>query len=170
MTSKRFFNFQLEFHSEVMLFGSTRIEKLKVLELTRVWKVGISNNSSLGRIWEQKSLSSRNCSSISEKNLKLRSPLERYRTMVSNGTLKEDQSQLEAIKRLEILQDRLKSHKIRPSNDETKENRSEIPTGLYLYGGVGSGKTMIMDIFYQSCDTISQKRRVHFDGKYSLCF
>lgn len=35
------------------------------------------------------------------------------------------------------------------------------PKGLYLYGSVGCGKTMLMDLFYTCCKTES-KRRVHF--------
>ncbi|TPX55235.1 hypothetical protein PhCBS80983_g05500 [Powellomyces hirtus] len=35
------------------------------------------------------------------------------------------------------------------------------PRGLYLYGDVGTGKTMVMDLFYNS-NQISRKRRVHF--------
>ncbi|KAH6593314.1 hypothetical protein BASA50_007522 [Batrachochytrium salamandrivorans] len=35
------------------------------------------------------------------------------------------------------------------------------PNGMYIYGDVGTGKTMIMDLFYQSIN-ITRKRRVHF--------
>lgn len=40
---------------------------------------------------------------------------------------------------------------------------SQLPTpqGLYLHGGVGSGKTMLMDIFYDSIP-VRRKKRVHF--------
>ncbi|KAJ3305077.1 Lactation elevated protein 1 [Kappamyces sp. JEL0829] len=35
------------------------------------------------------------------------------------------------------------------------------PRGLYIYGGVGTGKSMIMDLFYDSV-SVDRKRRVHF--------
>ena len=38
---------------------------------------------------------------------------------------------------------------------------SSAPRGLYMYGGVGCGKTRLMDLFY-SCVTSPQKRREHF--------
>jgi predicted ATPase len=37
----------------------------------------------------------------------------------------------------------------------------DVPKGLYLYGGVGSGKTVLMDMFYDSVPT-KHKKRVHF--------
>eukprot|EP00842_Homolaphlyctis_polyrhiza_P004596 jgi/Hompol1/5137/HPOL_000842-RA len=35
------------------------------------------------------------------------------------------------------------------------------PNGMYLYGDVGTGKTMLMDLFYESIQT-NRKRRIHF--------
>ena len=37
------------------------------------------------------------------------------------------------------------------------------PKGLYLHGGVGTGKTMLLDIFYDSVPT-EKKKRVHFNA------
>ena len=40
---------------------------------------------------------------------------------------------------------------------------SNLPKGLYMYGDVGSGKTMLMDIFYDTLPhNITSKTRVHF--------
>lgn len=45
--------------------------------------------------------------------------------------------------------------------DLGKEAAIRGPTGLYLYGGVGTGKSMMMDLFYNTME-IKRKRRVHF--------
>ena len=38
-----------------------------------------------------------------------------------------------------------------------------LPKGLYMYGDVGSGKTMLMDMFYDTLpDNITSKTRIHF--------
>jgi protein AFG1 len=53
-------------------------------------------------------------------------------------------------------------------SDKTKDNTASsihvpgAPQGLYMYGGVGCGKTMIMDMFYEEAPTNLNKRRVHF--------
>ncbi|CAM6090968.1 unnamed protein product [Calypogeia fissa] len=42
-----------------------------------------------------------------------------------------------------------------------QQNAQNSPQGLYIYGGVGRGKTMLMDLFYDKVN-VSKKRRVHF--------
>lgn len=38
-----------------------------------------------------------------------------------------------------------------------------LPRGLYLYGDVGSGKTMLMDLFYDTLpNSVRSKTRIHF--------
>lgn len=40
---------------------------------------------------------------------------------------------------------------------------SNLPKGLYMYGDVGSGKTMLMDLFYDTLPhSVASKTRVHF--------
>lgn len=44
-----------------------------------------------------------------------------------------------------------------------KNTPIKTPKGLYLWGSVGCGKTMLMDLFYENCEIPNQhKRRVHF--------
>ena len=47
------------------------------------------------------------------------------------------------------------------SKPDKKKVQFKTPKGLYLYGDVGSGKTMLMDLFHDTCH-VSQKHRVHF--------
>ena len=42
-----------------------------------------------------------------------------------------------------------------------KPKKLASPRGIYLYGSVGCGKTMLMDFFHDTCD-VEQKQRVHF--------
>ncbi|KAJ3481369.1 hypothetical protein NLI96_g7707 [Meripilus lineatus] len=45
----------------------------------------------------------------------------------------------------------------------TSLSPDQLPQGLYLYGDVGTGKTMLMDLFYNNLHPhIKRKRRVHF--------
>jgi len=40
---------------------------------------------------------------------------------------------------------------------------SDLPKGLYMYGDVGSGKTMLMDLFYETLPSnVISKTRIHF--------
>jgi protein AFG1 len=44
-----------------------------------------------------------------------------------------------------------------------QEIPDNLPRGLYLYGDVGSGKTMLMDLFYETLpSSVKSKTRIHF--------
>lgn len=43
-----------------------------------------------------------------------------------------------------------------------KSRQNNVPLGVYIYGAVGGGKTMLMDLFYNCCD-VKKKMRVHFN-------
>lgn len=83
-----------------------------------------------------------------------------YLQKVRELDLKVDSLQLEAIRSLQEIIDQILVNK------KTKFGflkRSLYPSvkGLYMWGGVGRGKTFIMDIFYNNLP-IEQKRRQHF--------
>jgi len=94
-------------------------------------------------------------------------PLTQYRTRLANGDLRADSAQALAAEKLESLHHALAGY--RPETGPVgwkarfglARRRIEPPQGLYLYGGVGRGKSMLMDMFFRTV-AVEQKRRVHF--------
>ena len=77
-----------------------------------------------------------------------------YEDLVSNEKLIDDPAQKELLVELDSLQEKVTTR--------SRAWFSKKPVhGLYIYGSVGSGKTQLMDIFFQSLDT-SNKIRLHF--------
>jgi len=73
-----------------------------------------------------------------------------------------DDRQLAAIDELEIFWRQLVEFKSKRDQFLGRSLLSpNVPNGLYLWGGVGRGKTFLMDGFYQ-CLPFQRKRRVHF--------
>ena len=75
-----------------------------------------------------------------------------------------DPAQLDVIARFEDLQAGIAAQKPRRGLLRTMFLRSGPPgplKGLYIWGGVGRGKTFLMDLFYEHLE-IEQKRRIHF--------
>ncbi|MHA7871947.1 MAG: cell division protein ZapE [Hyphococcus sp.] len=87
-----------------------------------------------------------------------RGPRPRYDALVDSGALDVDPAQEDAADRLQSLHDALKSYK---SGNGLFGRRSAPPRGLYLWGGVGRGKTLLMDLFFNNT-AFSPKRRAHF--------
>ncbi|MBR9824602.1 MAG: cell division protein ZapE [Alphaproteobacteria bacterium] len=86
-------------------------------------------------------------------------PIELWRQRVAAGSLTADADQERAAQRLTDLSERLKSWK--PGHKPLFGKPKPAPKGLYLYGGVGRGKSMLMDLFYEEAST-EPRRRVHF--------
>ena len=91
------------------------------------------------------------------------SVLERYHALVAAGELKADEEQAVAAQRLDQLQQELEAapQKAGLVDRLLKRERAIVPRGLYVWGNVGRGKSMLMDLFH-SCLNIPAKRRAHF--------
>lgn len=73
-----------------------------------------------------------------------------------------DDSQLAALARLERLDDGWRAYKAQRSNALKRLlARPPVPRGVYLWGGVGRGKSFLMDAFYAAVPVL-RKTRVHF--------
>src|SRR5438067_6360747 len=93
-------------------------------------------------------------------------PAALYRERIAAGEIHADPAQERALARLERLHDALRDY--RPGAERggllgwlgLAEARP-IPKGIYLWGPVGRGKSMLMDMFFAAVP-IERKRRVHF--------
>lgn len=91
-------------------------------------------------------------------------PLERYQAALATGDFSEDAVQLAAVTYMDNLY-----HEIIKSQDSSGsgwfsslfKSKPVMPKGLYMWGGVGRGKTWMMDMFYESLP-IKRKMRMHF--------
>src|SRR5690606_30714832 len=93
-------------------------------------------------------------------------PLEAFRARRRAGELKPDPAQELAAEKLQSLHHALAGYS--PAVEGgwkarfgLSRRREEPPLGLYLYGPVGRGKSMLMDLFFASVP-VAAKRRVHF--------
>lgn len=95
--------------------------------------------------------------------------LDRYDAMVAAGTFDRDPAQEAVAERLSELADALAEHGRDGGNGKTgmigrlfkRREKERAVKGLYLWGEVGRGKTMLMDMFYETV-SIEAKRRAHF--------
>jgi cell division protein ZapE len=88
-----------------------------------------------------------------------------YKQKVDNALLKEDEAQLAVISDLQEVKNFLENNlaEWQPFGRMFKWTLQEPQyiQGLYFYGSVGRGKSMLMDMFFESVE-IQHKRRVHF--------
>ena len=82
--------------------------------------------------------------------------IDRYEARIGSGQLTPDPVQAEAAAALDDLAHRL-------ANRKTGGwfSKAETVTGLYMWGGVGRGKSMLMDLFFEHAP-VATRRRVHF--------
>ncbi|ELQ3994844.1 AFG1 family ATPase [Enterobacter bugandensis] len=105
--------------------------------------------------------------------MQILSPASRYQLALNEGTHQPDDVQREAVNRLEMIYQALTA---KPAEVEQsgglkaafgrllgkKAPQAQAPVrGLYMWGGVGRGKTWLMDLFYLSLPG-ERKQRLHF--------
>lgn len=86
--------------------------------------------------------------------------IEQYRSRIAAGELKHDTLQEAAAARLQHLAGELKHYK---PGKRRFFRRPQPPRGLYIWGDVGRGKSMLMDLFFDHAP-MAKKRRIHFNA------
>ncbi len=95
------------------------------------------------------------------------SPRQKYQEKIRSGEFQEDPGQAQVVEHLEQLFLQLTQRPAPPGllqNLLSKIRRQPAeprPKGLYIWGGVGRGKTMLMDLFYD-CLPSQRRLRMHF--------
>ena len=88
-----------------------------------------------------------------------------YQSLVASGAIEADAAQARAAETFAALEERLANY--RPARKQGLLGRlfadktDAPPRGLYVYGEVGRGKTMLMDLFFEQSQ-VEHKRRAHF--------
>ncbi|NIY91287.1 cell division protein ZapE [Vibrio diazotrophicus] len=96
-------------------------------------------------------------------------PKQRYEQDLKRSDFQQDEAQAMAVNALDNLYhqliDYLNTPVVKPSRWQKllgkKEEKPQLPKGLYFWGGVGRGKTYLMDTFFDALPT-DKKMRVHF--------
>jgi cell division protein ZapE len=86
--------------------------------------------------------------------------------MVAEGRIEADPAQRQIVATLDALAGRLEAHRLARKGSAlgwlfSKKAPQEAIRGLYLWGSVGRGKTMLADLFHAGLG-VQRKRRVHF--------
>lgn len=100
-------------------------------------------------------------------------PLALYRARVASGRLARDAAQEEAAARLDRLWHELEGYEPPAAEGlarslfgrlgfrRIRKDAAAKPRGLYLVGEVGRGKSMLMDLFFETAP-VAEKKRIHF--------
>ena len=86
--------------------------------------------------------------------------LDSYTEKVREGELRDDDAQAIVVAQLGRLAQALDARERRGAIGKLL-GKNGTPKGIYIYGDVGRGKTMLMDMFFAALD-VQAKRRIHF--------
>lgn len=90
-----------------------------------------------------------------------RGPLTIYQSLVASGDYQADPAQYQAAKQLDRIWCELNAHRLSGWWWSIRGKQAKPVKGLYLWGGVGRGKTWLMDLFFDSLAR-PDKQRIHF--------
>ncbi|RYE32749.1 MAG: cell division protein ZapE [Hyphomicrobiales bacterium] len=92
---------------------------------------------------------------------------DRYAALVEAGAIERDPAQVAVVRKLQALTETLAARRLARKGSALgwlfgkKPDTASAPKGLYVWGSVGRGKTMLMDMFFEAAP-VKRKRRVHF--------
>ena len=92
-----------------------------------------------------------------------------YDEHVLSGSLQNDPAQIKLVKQLDQLITKLDTKRLSSKSSSLgwlfgkKSAENPGKDGIYIWGGVGRGKSFLMDMFFEAAN-ISPKRRVHFNN------
>jgi cell division protein ZapE len=91
---------------------------------------------------------------------------QRYETLVASGAIERDPAQTALVRRLDAVAAALGEHRLARKSSALgwlfgRRSPQTLPKGLYVWGPVGRGKTMLMDLFFEALP-VRRKRRAHF--------
>lgn len=99
--------------------------------------------------------------------------IQQYTSLVDANLLRQDEHQLKVVHKLNDFYNKLLDYDLNRTNSTSlatyfksfisKETKQEKLKGIYLYGGVGCGKSMLMDMIYNSTPETKLKTRIHFN-------
>ncbi|KAI9719358.1 MAG: hypothetical protein M1828_006259 [Chrysothrix sp. TS-e1954] len=169
-------------------FGSVQSFKVARLAETASSSLSVPPNAKDKRSKSWRQRPRRGYAAVQHANEMSRGPIQEYDHRIYNGRLRDDDHQRMIIQTLQDLHEMLADYDppeiVRPSLEDLKPHKpsfisslfhrkattrpatklpSNLPKGLYMYGDVGSGKTMLMDLFFDTLPSnIRHKTRIHF--------